>query len=164
MQKKKLNWIRWIVIYFVPFCFIWGIWLLHSWKTVHQLTNTQQIDQMVPIQFPENSQVMDGYYAYGLPAHMIGKVKIPANSLHQFISQPLLDGSLRKQEKVPDFDNGDPELQKLGWNLKAIKRYLASDYIHIYINQSDRPAKIAMKIDLDHREYCVVYFDFVDAP
>jgi hypothetical protein len=169
MQKKILDWFGWIVIYFVGLCFvcclamgIWVLWLLHSWTIVHKLTNTQQIVQMIPMEFPASSQVMDGIYIYSSTWYMLAKVKIPSSSLHQFISQPLLKDELRKQEST-SFDYKNPEIEKRGWKLSTIKKYLATDYFYVHIKgQDDIPAQMAMKIDLDHSNYDIVYLEFIN--
>jgi hypothetical protein len=158
---------RWGIRIFVGLCVIcplfiggWIIWHLHSISTPHRCTKVQEITRMLPMAFPKSSKVLDGEYILGPSTqYLIAKVKIPEDSLNQFRSQPLLNQQLTSEESELT-ERKYPELAKRGWKLDSIKKYLAGNLITVQID--GQMATLNLKIDLDYREYAIVYLYFIN--
>jgi hypothetical protein len=132
------------------------IWYFFKISTPQKLTSISQITPVVPMKFPQSAQALDGETVFGPSAlYFIAKIKMPRSDLHRFLAQPLINDDLSSTE-CELTEKYDPEIAKRGWKIDSIKKYLAGS---LYGGQN---ATLQIKIDLDHREYVIVYLFYLN--
>jgi hypothetical protein len=131
-------------------------WYLH--RPPRRLTNISQITSVVPMKFPKSAQVLDGETVFGPSAlYFIAKIKIPRSDFHRFLAQPLLnDGKGLSNDEADIAEGSYPPFAEHGWKIDSIKKYLAG-YLPAEAN-----ASFLIKIDLDHRDYVIVYLFYLN--
>jgi hypothetical protein len=130
-----------------------GYWYIH--KPPRRLTNILQITPVVPMKFPQSAQVLDGETVFGPSAqYFIAKIKMPRSDLHRFLAQPLINDDLSSTEC--ELTESNSEIAEQGWKIDSIKKYLAGS---LYGGPN---TQFQVKIDLDHREYVIVYLFYLN--
>ena len=154
----KLKLFIWVFIIWPVIAFGALFWYFYKISTPQKLTNISQITPIISLKFPKSAQVLDGETVFGPSAlYFIAKIKIPRSDLHQFLAQPLLNrGEGLSNEDIDFTEKNYPPIAKHGWEIDSIKKYLAGGL------DGGPNTVFRIKIDLDHRDYVIVYLFYLN--